>query len=98
MATDDAIVCSVGMGSHKNIKNWREGVKYLHSADRARFLWCNGFVLTLNTGALRQKMDKANPGQRQRSEISVGCSSYGVAHPSVFNTVETVKPEDEGKG
>ena len=82
MAAADAIACSQCMESQKMIKNWREAVKYLHNVDRTRFLRRSGSVFTLNMVALRQEMENPNAGQRQGSEIAVGCCSCGAAHRS----------------
>ena len=49
--------------SQKNIKSWREAVKYLPSVDRARILRKSGSVLTLNMVALRKEMEKRDAGQ-----------------------------------
>ena len=46
--------CSIAVGSYKEKKNWREVADYLcSSVDRARFLRCEGFVLTCNFAALK---------------------------------------------
>ena len=55
-----ATACPVGIRSQKNIKSWREAVKYLPSVARARFLKKNGSVLTLNMVALRKEMEERN--------------------------------------
>ena len=65
MATVGAIACSVGMGSFKKIKNWREAMKHLHSIDRARVLRRSGCVLTYNIETLRHEMEKVDAGQQQ---------------------------------
>ena len=73
-------------------------MKNLHSVDRARLLWHSGSILTLNTVALRQEMEKTDADQRQQSNIAVGCAIAGLHIPPVFNAVETVKLKVEGKG
>ena len=65
MAAIGAMVCSTSIESQKSIKSWREAVKYLHSVDRARFLWHSGSVLALKLVALREEMEKVNAGQQQ---------------------------------
>ena len=82
MATIGATTCSVGMGLHKNIKNWREAVKYLPSVDRAKFLKRNSSVLTLDIVPLKKEMEEKNAGQWQRQMFTVECSKCGVAHSS----------------
>ena len=82
MAVASATICSIGIGSQKNTKNWREAMKYLRRVDRARFLRRDGSDLTCNWEALRQEMEKVNACQRQQMEIAVGCCTCGVAYPS----------------
>ena len=59
-----AATCPTSVRSQKNIKSWREAVKYIPSVDRARFLRKSGSVLTLNMVALRMEMEKRNASQR----------------------------------
>ena len=62
MTTACAIACLISVGSQKNIKIWKEPVKYLPSVDRARVLRHNGSVLTLNMVALKEEMEKGSAG------------------------------------
>ena len=59
MAAVGATCDSAGVGSLKEIKNWREYVKYLHSrVDRARFWRREGSILIVDMVALRQEMER----------------------------------------
>ena len=82
MTVASATACPVGIRSLKNIKNWRENVKYLPSVDTARFLRKSSSVLMLNIVTLRKEMEERNAGQRRRSKIAVRCCSCGAAYHS----------------
>ena len=58
MAAAGAISYSANTESQKNIKNWREAMKYLSRVDRAGVLRRMGSVLTLDKVALRQAIGK----------------------------------------
>ena len=77
-----ATCCSASTRSLKEIKNWRETVKYLHRVDRARILRREGSILTCSLVALRQEVEKMNAGQQQRPKVAVGYCSCGAAYPS----------------
>ena len=82
MAVAGAISCSANAKSQKNIKSWREAVKYLPRVDRVGVLRRMGSVLTLDKVALRRAMEKEYIGQRQRKGAAIECSNSGVAHSS----------------
>ena len=82
MASAGATACLSDTESHKNIKNWREAVKYLPRIDRAGALRRSGSVLILEKVALRRAMEKEYAGQQQRKKVAVECSNSGVAHSS----------------
>ena len=85
MATAGAISYSANTESYKNIRSWREAVKYLPRVDRAGVLRRMGSVLTLDKVALRRVMEKEYTSQRQRKGAAVECSNSGVAHSSRSN-------------
>ena len=62
MAVASAISCSADTKSFKNIKSWREAVKYLPRVGRAGVLRRMGSVLTLDKVALRRAMEKEYAG------------------------------------
>ena len=62
MAATGAISCSANAESQKNIKSWREAVKYLPRVHRAGVLRCMGSVLTLDKVALKRMMEKEYVG------------------------------------
>ena len=67
MATTGATTCPTSVRSQKDIKSWREVVKYLHNnVDRARFLRKKGTVLTLDMVALRKEMERRDASQWQQ--------------------------------
>ena len=65
VAVAGATACPSGIRSLKNIKNWREALKYLPSVDTARFVRKSGSVVMLNMVALRKEMQERNTGRRQ---------------------------------
>ena len=78
MAIAGVTACPVGIKSLKNIKSWKEAVKYLPSVDRERFLRKSGSVLMLNMVVLRKEMEERNADQRERLQIAVGYCSCGA--------------------
>ena len=82
VASAGATISSANAKSHKNIKNWREAVKYLPRVDRAGVLRRMGSVLTLDKVTLRHAMEREYVGQQQRKGAAVECSNSGVAHCS----------------
>ena len=63
MAPAGAISYLANTESYKNIKSWREAVKYLTRVDRAGVLRWMGSVLTLDKVALRRAMEREYVGQ-----------------------------------
>ena len=82
VASVGATCCSDGVRSLKKTKNWREAVKYLHRADRARVLRCEGSVPTCSLVGPRQEVEKRNACQQQGPTVAVGCCNCGAAYPS----------------
>ena len=58
MASAGATVCSSDTESHKNIKNWREAVKYISRLDREGVFRPIGAVLILEKVALERVMEE----------------------------------------
>ena len=62
MASIGAIICSANAKSHKNIKSWREAVKYLPRVNIVGVLRQMGSTFILDKVALRRAMEKEYAG------------------------------------